>query len=307
MKSNINDVTVIVPIYNGEKYIERCIESIINQSYKNVKIICIDDNSNDNSKNIINNYAKFNDIKYIKNNEHLGVALSRNKGIKIADSDYIMFLDCDDWLDLNCIEKAIHKFNCDTDIDIVIWEIKTAYDSSQISSRYNYLYNNIITGSMATSLLSHTVENEFFLSPLLGCKLFKKSLLDDNNILFPNTIYEDDMFSFLAFINSKKVGLITGSSLYYYQHSESITHHFSEKNIKDFFETFNQLYIYIPVAMREKYYKYLNKSFISMINNMQYNTKNYEMQSYYKKLIFHYFYKNVNISEYFLFVKSITI
>ena len=307
MNNRINNVSVIVPIYNGEKYLKRCIESIINQSYKNINLLLIDDDSSDNSKNIIYYYSKFSNINFIKNDTRLGVGLTRNKGIELVDSDYIMFLDCDDWLDLNCIEKAVNKFNSDPDIDIVTWEVKTAYTTSQISSRYAYMYNNIISGFMATNLLSHTFENEFFLSPLLGCKLFKKSLLDKYNILFPNTIYEDDMFTFLAFINSKKVGLVTGSSLYYYQQPNSITHHFSERNIYDFFETFNQLYKYISSPMKETYYKYLKKCFNSMVCNMQYNTSDYTMQSYYKELIFDYFYKNVNLSEYFLFTKDITI
>ena len=184
-------VTVIIPMHNGEKYISRCIESVLNQSYKDLEILIVDDNSNDSSYEIIKKYiAIHNCIQYITNDTTLGPAKTRNRGLKNTNSEYILFLDCDDWIDLNCIEKAINKFETDSNIDIVLWEIKTAYAYNKISSRYDYLYNNILTNTMALSLLSHSFENEFFLSPLLGCKLFKKSLLDNYNIMFPETIYE---------------------------------------------------------------------------------------------------------------------
>lgn len=202
-------VSVIIPLYNGEKYIGRCIESIINQSYKNIEIIVVDDNSNDSGIKIVEKYQHIYDkLIYIKNDNTLGPAMTRNIGLKYAHSEYILFLDCDDWIDLNCIEKATKKFEENANIDIVVWEIKTAFQHSKISSRYKYSYNNIITNTMALTLLSHTFENEYFLSPLLGCKLFKKALIDKYTILFPNTIYEDDMFTFLSFLYAEKIAPI---------------------------------------------------------------------------------------------------
>lgn len=117
-------VSVIIPVYNGEKYIARCINSILNQSYKDLEIIIVDDNSKDISAEIICNYMKNNNnIKYIKSEHTIGPAETRNKGLISANSKYVLFLDCDDWLDLNCIEKAVDKFNSDADVDIVLWEI----------------------------------------------------------------------------------------------------------------------------------------------------------------------------------------
>lgn len=301
-------VSVIVPIYNGEKYISRCIESILNQSYKKIELIIVDDNSNDASYEIIEKYLNtFTNIYYLKNDTCMGPAASRNRGLKHASSDYILFLDCDDWLDLNCIEKAINKFESNLDIDIVLWEIKTAYEYNRISYRYEYLYNNIITNTMALSLLSHSFENEYFLSPLLGCKLFKKSLLDANKIVFPNTIYEDDAFTFMSFWHANKVSLITGSCLYYYQHSASLTHHFTEKHITDFFKTFIQLYNYLGDAPKEYFYKYLTKSLQSMLNCLHNNVQDSKTLKKYKTLVFTLFYQNINIEEYYSYSFSITI
>ena len=301
-------VSVIIPVHNGERYISRCIESVLNQSYKNIELIIVDDNSNDSSYEIIEKYLKsFTCINYIKNDTCMGPAVARNRGLKYSQSDFILFLDCDDWIDLNCIEKAINKFESNSDVDIVLWEIKTVYEYNRISSRYEYLYNNILTNTMALNLLSHSLENEYFLSPLLGCKLFKRSLLTTNNILFPDTIYEDDMFTFTSFLHANKIALITGSCLYYYQHSASLTHHFTEKHITDFFKTFVQLYNYLGEAPKECFYKYLTKSLQSMLNCLHNNISDSVTSQKYKALIFTLFYQNVNIEEYYSYSFSITI
>lgn len=302
-----NTVSVIVPVHNGEKYIERCIESILNQSYKNIEVLVINDNSTDNTKEIVAKYLELPNVKLIINVETLGPARTRNLGLREANSPYILFLDCDDWIDLNCIEKAINILDSDSTIDIAIWEIKTAYYSNQFSVRYQYQYNNILSNKMALNLLSHTFENEYFISPLLGCKIFRKQLLDTYKLEFPDTIYEDDMFTFLSFLYSKNIALVTGSFLYYYQHNESLTHHFTEKNIIDFFDTFHKLYPYVNASTKEYYYNFLYKSLSAMINCMTNNITDYDMLSNYKAMIFKAFYKNININEYYTYSFDIII
>lgn len=301
-------VSVIVPVYNGEKYLSRCIESILNQSYKEIELIMVDDNSNDTSYDIIQKYMyMYPSIHYLKNDICMGPAETRNNGLKRACSDYILFLDCDDWIDLNCIEKAIYKFDSNPNIDIVLWEIKTAYEYNKISSRYQYIYNNVISSTMALNLLSHSFENEYFLSPLLGCKMFRKKLLDDHKIIFTNTLYEDDAFTFWAFSYANKIALITGSCLYYYQHQASLTHHFTEKNITDFFETFTLLYAQLDDTLKEYFYKYLTKCLQSMLCCLENSVSDFTTLKRYKSLVFSLFYKNVNVEEYFSYSFSITI
>ena len=158
------DVTVIIPIHNGEKYLQRCIDSILNQSYKNIELLVIDDNSTDDTYKVLQKYLKLPNVRFIKNTDTLGPAKTRNIGLQNAKSPYILFLDCDDWIDLNCIKKAIQILNSNSSIDIAIWEIKTAYYSKQFSIRYQYQYNNILDNKMALSLLSHLYENEYFIS-----------------------------------------------------------------------------------------------------------------------------------------------
>ncbi|MEW9080056.1 glycosyltransferase family 2 protein [Terrisporobacter glycolicus] len=102
-------VSIITPVYNSEKYIEECIKSVINQSYKNIEMIIIDDGSTDNSKNIIEKYTEsFPFIKYIKCNKNNGVWAARNIGIEKAKGRFISFLDADDLYKKNKIENQIN-------------------------------------------------------------------------------------------------------------------------------------------------------------------------------------------------------
>ena len=102
-------VSIIVPVYNVEKYLERCLDSLINQTLTNIEIVCINDGSTDNSGKILDDYAaKDNRIKVIHQN-NAGQAVARNNGLKIANGNYINFVDSDDWVDLDFIEKLYKK------------------------------------------------------------------------------------------------------------------------------------------------------------------------------------------------------
>ena len=116
-------VSIIVPIYNSEQYLERCINSLIKQTYKNIEIILIDDGSKDSSLSIIEKYAKQDcRIVYISK-ENSGVSSSRNDGIKIAKGKYISFVDSDDYIESNMIED-MYKALVEQNVDIVRCSVK---------------------------------------------------------------------------------------------------------------------------------------------------------------------------------------
>ncbi len=111
-------ISIIIPIYNAEKYIKRCIESVINQTYKNIEIIIINDGSTDDSINLINRY-KNNDSRIIViNQKNSGVSIARNNGIKKSSGKYVMFVDIDDWLELTMVEEMVKTIKAQ-DVDVV--------------------------------------------------------------------------------------------------------------------------------------------------------------------------------------------
>ena len=144
-------ISVIIPVYNVEKYLEQCLDSVVNQSYKNLEIICINDYSEDNSLEILNCYAKNdNRIIILNNTKNIGLGYTRNMGLNYANGDFIHFLDADDWIELNTYEicadtirktkknidiiKFLYKsFNMTNDTKNVSFIVPEAYENHIIN------------------------------------------------------------------------------------------------------------------------------------------------------------------------------
>lgn len=102
-------ISIIVPVYNVEKYVEKCIQSLINQSYKNIEIILVDDGSNDRSNKIIDEYAKVDSRILTIHQRNKGVSAARNAGLKVATGEYVGFVDPDDYVDYQMYETMLKK------------------------------------------------------------------------------------------------------------------------------------------------------------------------------------------------------
>ena len=190
-------VSIIIPTYNVEKFLYRGIESCINQTYKNIEIIIIDDGSTDNTQNIIKKYSqKDSRIKYFFQ-ENNGVSNARNKGLGIATGDYIIFLDSDDWLELQAVECLLEIRNknrncfiiCDRyfaylDTDNSIFKEAQNQKEKEIKLSKKNMLLNIGTGR-------YNLQSACY-------KLFSKKILDENKLKFRENIYhgEDGLFVF---------------------------------------------------------------------------------------------------------------
>lgn len=128
-------VTIIIPVYNSEKYLKQCLDSVINQTLEKIEIICIDDKSTDNSLNILKEYRN-NDkrIKIIENSGNKGTGYTRNIGLKEALGEYIMLLDADDWYETETCEKAYNQINNNKD-DIVFFNYTKIYEYNNTKKR----------------------------------------------------------------------------------------------------------------------------------------------------------------------------
>lgn len=204
-------VSLIVPIYNSSKYLNKCIDSLINQSFKDIEIILINDGSTDESEKII---KKFNDkrIKYIsKKNE--GIGKTRNRGIKEATGEYIAFVDSDDYLNEHFCEYMYKKASTDS-CDLVICNF--------FEDRGN-LYGIKFTDFEDTSLKENPkLINNINLGPCN--KLYSLKLLKNNNIYFEENLkYEDAPFVVKALKYANKIGKINDYLTYYVIHENSET------------------------------------------------------------------------------------
>lgn len=200
-------ISVIIPVYNVEKYLKNCLESVVNQSYKNLEIIIIDDGSNDNSIKIIEEYLVDDRIKFIKQNKE-GVYTARNRAIKLATGDYISFIDSDDWIELNTYEKLVNNIENE---DILIFDFDK-YDDLKgkiQEKRKSLTYLKKILHKNNQYLIM-TYNNEAW------NKIYKTSYLKKNNFLFPEILYEDVFWRIETFLLASKIKIID-ETLYFYR------------------------------------------------------------------------------------------
>ncbi len=209
-------ISIIIPVYNAEKYLNKCIDSCINQTFKDLEIIMVDDGSIDNSSSIIKNYSDKR-IKYYKNTNH-GIGYTRNFGIEKASSEFIMFLDSDDYLELEACSK-LYSYAISNNLDLVICDFYRIIDNKVLEEKLPTFNNTTLKET--PSLLS-----DINLSP--WNKFYKKSLIIDNKIKFiENLKYEDAPFVSFALDKAKNIGKID-ECLYDYCVRES-----SETTIRD--------------------------------------------------------------------------
>ena len=202
-------VSVIVPLYNVEDYLKRSLDSLVNQTLKDIEIILVDDCSTDKSLKIAKEYSK-NDkrIKVINSKENQGAAAARNKGLDIAKGEYIGFIDADDYIDLNYYEELYKKAKED-DYDIVKCQRVTIdKQKRKISSLNKEIAKN--------GLLSFHYE--------WTTAIYKSSIVFGNNIRFPDEIRkgQDAVFLFKILLKSDTFALIDNVNYYYYKRGDSL-------------------------------------------------------------------------------------
>lgn len=213
-------VSVIIPVYNAEKFLRRCLDSILNQTLKDIEIICVNDASPDNSLSILKEYENKYPaiIKVINLTENMRQGGARNKGLKIASGEYIGFVDSDDYIENTMYEKLYLKAKAD-DIDVVSCGIY------YVDKDYNIINKEIPKYSNIKGKLK--VEDKKTLLYSLGHiwnKIFKREVLVNNNIFFPEKLfYEDYYFSALTAPFLSSFDIIDEPLYYYYQNQNSTT------------------------------------------------------------------------------------
>lgn len=181
-------ISVIVPVYNVEKYLERCLESIVNQTFKDIEIICVNDGSTDNSRQILDKYNKYPNFKVIEQ-KNAGLSEARNTGLDAALGEYISFIDSDDFIDSNFLETLYHAA-IDNNADIAC---------ASIIRENNEKHYNLITYNHIECTADIREKFELAKSPRFNFvwnKIYKRDFLIQNNIRFvPGMIYEDLCFT----------------------------------------------------------------------------------------------------------------
>ena len=228
-------VSIIVPVYNVEKYIERCLKSLVNQTMQEIEILIINDGTKDNSMDVCNKYAKVDDRIKIYNKENEGLGLTRNYGIKRALGEYVCFVDSDDYVDVDMCQKLYNEAK-KNNADIVYGGI--FYDNNNNKIVKKACVNNITIWKGKEKVKELSLDfiatkpkekNDTVMEVSVWKALFKRKILVENNILFVSErqfISEDVIFDIDYFLHCKCIVAIPDCIYYYCLNENSLSKSF---------------------------------------------------------------------------------
>lgn len=265
------DISVIVPAYNAEKYIEKCLDSILAQTKKEFEIIVVNDGSKDNTLNIINKYQeKYPDIINVIDQHNQGLSMTRNNAIKESKGEYLIFVDSDDFIKPDMLEKLYAKAIL-SGFDVVASDVDCVYPDKSV------LIKSGIKQDIAELSLKDRKDLFFGVYPTVWNKIYKREIFDNKDLYFePNIWFEDVLFFHKLIPNINSIGFVDESFYQYIQNQGSITYTYSDKlrdicfvmdeivkyyKQKELFEDYKQELEYMYVRyMFATYVKRLSKS-----------------------------------------------
>ena len=225
-------VSVIIPVYNVEKYLPQCLDSVIGQTYTNIEVICVNDGSPDDSIAILRRYEKEDSRIKVLEIENHGLSYARNIGTKSSRGEYILYLDSDDWIDVDTIEVAVDNA-CQSDVDLVIWNYMKEYsnNSSPVDvftqrtvfrdDAFQSLHQQLIG---LTGPLLKSPEKCDSLSTAWG-KLYRASIIKDNELAYVDTkiIGTEDLLFNAEYFNYCKSAIALPNRFSHYRKQDTDT------------------------------------------------------------------------------------
>ena len=294
-------ISIIIPVYNVENWLEECLESTINQSLKDIEILCIDDGSTDNSLTILNNYHKKDKRVKVFHQNNLGAASARNFGISKANGKYILFVDSDDWIDLSmceelynhmehlgsdmCLFNSIeHKKNNILNKRIYFTEKEFKEDFNNFTFDYTFKKNMVMNGMM-----------------VIWSKIYRTSFLNDNGLKFRNhEIFNDVQFHIESMLTAKKISYFPKIFYHYRRLGQSSLQNTKAVTEKGFiiFDIMKEIkeYLVENKFMDEFKYNYLRFVLTELEGRLNRTDNNYKERLFDK--IFSFLTHFIHISDY---------
>lgn len=229
-------ISVIVPVYNVEKYVEECIESILNQTLKNIEIIIVNDGSTDKSNELVNNLANKDNRITVINQSNKGLSMARNVGVDLAKGEYVSFIDSDDWIEKSMLEemyKSAKNNNCDI-VQCQIKNIKNNIPTRKLLDKSDikkYIKRQLIAGKLSTYAWD---------------KIYKRKFLKDNNLYFENKPRFEDWYFIMKAVSKMSRFMAIDNQFYNYRTNEGSLSKRYYNNYED-----------LIIELQEKKYEYM--------------------------------------------------
>ena len=231
MKYEKDKITVIIPVYNVENYLERCLKSILYNTYTNLEIICVNDGSTDNSKKILEDYSQRDKRVIVINKKNNGISSARNAGIKIATGEYIAFVDSDDWIHKKYFEYLIRGIDT---ADLVICNYIRSYKSGSVETDDAYRVQSISPIDV--------LKNKELKSYVWG-KLFRHQLVDEIRFSESEKL-EDSLYNMDVLLNNKnlKINHVDIPLYYYFVRAGSLVNNIEAYSVLSLAKCFKEYY-----------------------------------------------------------------
>ncbi len=284
---NKDKVSIIIPVYNTEKYIKRCLDSVINQTYKNIEIIIINDGSTDKSEKIIKETIKNQKNVIYKKIKNSGVANARNVALDLVSGDYIAFVDSDDYPQNDMIEKLL-SYSKNNNCDIVCSGYRKIFKDGEkevIPDDVSFYDKKLVDSK---EILLHS-------NPYITNKLFKMTIVGNIRFNSKLRIFEDLVFTYELFLLANKIGFLN-ECLYNYNvvNETSLTRKFSEKMF-DIFDAMDELKQFYKENSKEDFDEELEFLAIKhMMLRIKENCKDKKLKLKYIDNVYDYLNKNNN-------------
>ena len=228
-------VSIVVPIYNVEKYLDRCVKSIVSQTYKNLEIILVDDGSTDSSCDMCDDWATKDSRIKVVHKKNAGLGMARNTGIENATGDYICFFDSDDFVETDLVEKCLEEATLQN-ADVVLFGRKDIYDDGRIDERKNAGKKIIFNESeIKSNLLPGLFTYDMGYGVSAWSKIFKLKTIKDFGLSFKSEreVISEDAYFALEFFSKISTAVVLPYNFYfYYKRGNSLSRNYNPQRQK---------------------------------------------------------------------------
>lgn len=274
-------ISVIIPAYNAELTIGRCLESILSQEFVEIEVIIVNDGSKDGTMKICSKYAESDNRIIVHEIPNSGVSIARNKGIKLAKGKYITFVDADDYIEFGCLEKIFQAAETD-DADLMVWNYHFVRDTlgkknSDFPEEMVTRKATDISYARATTLCPlitnlNSPTGRIVVMGFACSKLFKTSIIRDNNILFPEGVilYEDVAFVYKYLEHVATLKFIQNPYYYYVESENGATLRYKPEIVDSNHAFINHLRTYLPSMNEVELQAYYCRVFRCLSNVAKY-------------------------------------
>lgn len=239
-------ISVIIPIYNVEKYLERCVQSVVEQTYKNLEIILVDDGSTDSSKEICDKLLVTDRRITVIHQKNGGSVLARKKGLEFANGEYIAFVDSDDWIEANMYEKLLDVIVCNQ-ADFVHSDCYHEFEDGLAVQKIQYAGKGVYdekddkASILYDSLFARNKREK--INPSIWSKLFKAEFAKKcfDRIPDEQCFGEDILYLCECIINSRKIAIVYQSFYHYFIRQDSLSHYVNEEKIAEIVSLYQYL------------------------------------------------------------------